>query len=164
MKKFLVAVLGLVFALGVQADGDWRTTLGKVKDLSGDTGIAGFARKEAPDYITGNFENKKTDGSWADRPAAPDFTKPIGDPAQYANKNGFWVTSDAQAKKLSTDKHPVKKGDWIGGYFDARSAAHARNSTSPPRRPPPRRCRCRPRRRPRCWRPRRCARPARRRC
>ena len=85
---------------------------------SGDTGIAGFARKEAPDYITGNFENKKTDGSWADRPAAPDFTKPIGDPAQYANKNGFWVTSDAQAKKLSTDKHPVKKGDWIGGYFD----------------------------------------------
>ena len=111
MKKFLVAVLGLVFALGVQADGDWRTTLGKVKDLSGDTGIAGFARKAAPAYITGDFEEK-------DRAPKPDFTKPIGDPAQYANKNGFWVTSDAQAKKLSTEKHEVKKGDWIGGYFD----------------------------------------------
>ena len=111
MKKFLVAVLGLVFALGVQADGDWRTTLGKVKDLSGDTGIAGFARKAAPAYITGDFEEK-------DRAPKPDFTKPIGDPAQYANKNGFWVTSDAQAKKLSSEKHEVKKGDWIGGYFD----------------------------------------------
>ena len=58
MKKFLVAVLGLVFALGVQADGDWRTTLGKVKDLSGDTGIAGFARKTAPAYITGDYAEK----------------------------------------------------------------------------------------------------------
>ena len=98
-------------ALGVYADGDWRDTLGKVKDLSGDTGVAGFMRKEAPAYITGNFADK-------DRPAAPDFTKPVGSPAAYANKNGFWVVSDEQAAKLSSEKHPVKKGDWIGGYFD----------------------------------------------
>ena len=111
MKKFLVAALGLALAFGASADGDWRTTLGKVKDLSGDTGISGFVKKEAPAYITGNFAEK-------DRPAAPDFSKPIANPAKYANKNGFWVTSDAQAEKLSTAKHTVKKGDWIGGYFD----------------------------------------------
>ena len=106
-----MALVAATCALGVQADGDWRTTLGKVKDLSGDTGISGFVKKEAPAYITGNFAEK-------DRPAAPDFTKPIANPAKYANKNGFWVTSDAQAAKLSTPKHAVKKGDWIGGYFD----------------------------------------------
>ena len=111
MKKFLVAALGLALAFGASADGDWRTTLGKVKDLSGDTGISGFVKKEAPAYITGNFAEK-------DRPTAPDFSKPIANPAKYANKNGFWVTSDAQAEKLSTAKHAVKKGDWIGGYFD----------------------------------------------
>ena len=111
MKKFLMVLVATACTLGVYADGDWRTTLGKVKDLSGDTGVSGFLRKEAPAYITGNFAEK-------DRPAAPDFTKPVANPAKYANKNGFWVTSDAQAAKLSTDKHAVKKGDWIGGYFD----------------------------------------------
>ena len=111
MKRFAMALLAAACALGVYADGDWRDTLGKVKDLSGDTGVAGFMRKEAPAYITGNFADK-------DRPAAPDFTKPFGNPAAYANKNGFWVLSDAHAAKLSTEKHPVKKGDWIGGYFD----------------------------------------------
>ncbi len=118
MKKFFIALVAAACALGACAEGDWRTTLGKVKDLSGDTGVAGFARKEAPDYITGKFEKKRDDGTWADRPAAPDFTKPLGNPAAYANKNGFWVTSDEQAAKLSTEKHPVKKGEWIGGYFD----------------------------------------------
>ena len=47
MKKFLMAALGLVCAFGAQAEGDWRATLGKVKDLGGDTGIAGFVRKGA---------------------------------------------------------------------------------------------------------------------
>ena len=98
-------------AKGDAAVAPWKATFAKVKDLTGDTGISGFAKKEAPAYITGNFAEK-------DRPAAPDFTKPLAPAAEYANKNGFWVTSDAQAKKLSTDKHPVKKGDWIGGYFD----------------------------------------------
>ena len=111
MKKFLIAALAMACALGAQAEGDWRTTLGKVKDLSGDTGVAGFLRKEAPAYITGNFAEK-------DRPAAPDYKKPVGNPVAYANKNGFWVASDAHAARLSTEKHPVKKGDWIGGYFD----------------------------------------------
>ena len=111
MKRFILALIAAACALGAQADGDWRDTLGKVKDLSGDTGVAGFMRKEAPAYITGNFADK-------DRPSAPDFTKPVGSPAAYANKNGFWVVSDEQAAKLSSEKHPVKKGDWIGGYFD----------------------------------------------
>ena len=107
----LIAFVALAATFCAQADGDWRDTLGKVKDLSGDTGIAGFLRKEAPAYITGNFADK-------DRPAAPDFTKPIVNSVAYANKNGFWVLNDAHAAKLSTEKHPVKKGDWIGGYFD----------------------------------------------
>ena len=88
MKKASVALFVLFAAACVWADGDWRDTLGKVKDLSGDTGIAGFMRKEAPAYITGNFAEK-------DRPAAPDFKKPVGNPVAYANKNGFWVASDA---------------------------------------------------------------------
>ena len=97
----------------------WRTTLGKVKDLGGDTGIAGFVRKDAPDYITGNFEAKDAKGKWADRPDAPDFAKGGSlDRAAFANKNGFWVVDDEQVKTLSTKKHPVKKGEWIGGYFD----------------------------------------------
>ena len=90
---------------------DEKTTLAKVKNLPSETGIAGFMKKEAPAYITGNFAE-------ADRPAAPDFTKPLALAAEYANKNGFWVTTDAQVRAYSTEKHPVKKGDWIGGYFD----------------------------------------------
>ena len=112
MKYFITAILAAVCAFGAQADGDWRTTLGKVKNLSGDTGISGFIKKEAPAYITGNFAD-------ADRPAKPDFSKPgTLNRADFVNRNGFWVVDDAQAKSLSTEKHPVKKGDWIGGYFD----------------------------------------------
>ena len=74
MKKFLMALLVLAGALCAQADGDWRTTLGKVWDLGGDTGIAGFLQKEAPAYLTGNFAE-------ADRPAAKPLT---------ANRNGYW--------------------------------------------------------------------------
>ena len=113
MKKTLTALL-LAFgcAFAAQAEGDWKTTLEKVKNLSGDTGIAGFMTKTAPAYITGDFAE-------ADRPAAPDFTKSGAlDRAAYANRNGFWVVDDAQAQALSTAKHAVKKGDWVGGYFD----------------------------------------------
>ena len=74
MKKFLMALLVLAGALGAQADGDWRTTLGKVWNLGGDTGIAGFLQKEAPAYLTGNFAE-------ADRPEAKPLT---------ANRNGYW--------------------------------------------------------------------------
>ena len=66
MKKIILTLLFAACAFGAQAEGDWRTTLGKVTDLLGDTGIAGFARKEAPAYITGNFAEK-------DRVAANDI-------------------------------------------------------------------------------------------
>ena len=98
-------------AAGADAAAPWQATLGRVKDLSGDTGISGFMRKAPPAYITGDFAE-------AARPGAPDFSKPLAPAAAYANRNGFWVTTDAQAKSYSTEKHPVKKGDWIGGYFD----------------------------------------------
>jgi len=115
MKKFFVALLVVAGALGASAAADdvpaWQATLAKVKNLPSETGIAGFMREEAPAYITGNFAE-------ADRPAAPDFTKPLAPAAEYANRNGFWVTTDAQAKSFSTSKHTVKKGDWVGGYFD----------------------------------------------
>ena len=116
MKKFLMTLLVAAGCLAVFAGDEkkpaWMDTLGKVRDLSGDTGISGFMKKEAPAYITGNFAE-------ADRPAKPDFSKPGKlNRADYANRNGFWVVDDAQAKTLSTEKHPVKKGDWIGGYFD----------------------------------------------
>ena len=103
----------MLFAAGclaVHAEGDWQTTLKRVIDLGADTGISGFIKREAPAYITGNFAE-------ADRPAPPDGRtwRPMTD---YANKNGFWVVNQRQAEKLSTPKHPVEVGDWIGGYFD----------------------------------------------
>ena len=111
-KQILLLLLTFGFAFAAQAEGDWKTTLEKVKNLSGDTGIAGFMAKAAPAYITGDFAE-------ADRPAAPDFTKAGAlNRADYVNRNGFWVVDDAQAAALSTAKHPVAKGDWIGGYFD----------------------------------------------
>lgn len=75
MKKILMAlVLAAGCCFAAHADGDWKATLGKVKNLSGDTGIAGFMRKTAPAYITGDFAE-------ADRPAkAP----------KSANRNGYW--------------------------------------------------------------------------
>ena len=121
MKKIITTLLfAAACALGAfagegAATPAWEATLAKVKNLAGDTGISGFVRKEAPAYITGNFAE-------ADRPAAPDFSKPLAPAAEYANKNGFWVTDDAQAKAYSTSKHTVKKGDWIGGYFDENGA------------------------------------------
>ena len=112
-KAFLLALVAA--GAFVASAGDWRETLGKVKDLSGDTGISGFVRKEAPAYITGNFAEK-------DRPAPPDFSKPLRHPADYANRNGFWAVSKLQAKAFTTSKHEVKVGDWVGGYFDEKGA------------------------------------------
>ena len=95
MKKIILTLLAAVCALGASADGDWRTTRDKVWDLGGDTGISGFLKKEAPAYITGNFEEK-------DRAEKPDFTKPLRHPSAYANRNGYWVISKLQAKAAST--------------------------------------------------------------
>ena len=46
------------------AEPAWKVTFEKAAGLTGDTGIAGFAKKEAPAYITGNYEK-------SDRPEAP---------------------------------------------------------------------------------------------
>ena len=115
MKKFLLALLVLSAGFGVRAEGDWRTTLGKVQDFCKDFGFMGFAKKEAPAYITGNFVE-------ADRPAKPDFTQALKPAAEYANRNGFWVVNEDQAKAYSTEKHAFKVGDWVGGYFDDKGA------------------------------------------
>ena len=119
MKRMFLALLvaaGCAFAHG---EGDWRTTLGKVKTLAGETGVAGFLKADAPDYITGKFERKAPDGTWADRPAEPRIeAHRYINPAKYANDNGFWVVSPAQAHSLSTEHRKVEVGDWVGGYFD----------------------------------------------
>ena len=74
MKKILMSLLLAVGCFAAHAEGDWKTTLGKVKDLSGDTGIMALLKKEAPAYITGNFAE-------ADRPEAKPFS---------ANRNGYY--------------------------------------------------------------------------
>ena len=94
MKKILAALAIVACAFSAQAEGDWQTTLGKVKDLLGDTGISGFVKREAPAYITGNF--------------APEARIDAGlvaglDPhdSRYMTPNGYYD----------------KKGVWHGGYF-----------------------------------------------
>ena len=52
----------------------WRQTFDKAAGLTGDTGIAGFMKKTAPAYLTGDFDE-------ADRPAAKPFE---------ANRNGYY--------------------------------------------------------------------------
>ena len=74
MKKLFLAMLVAACAIGAQADGDWKTTLGKVKDFTGDMGFMAFMKKEAPAYITGNFAE-------AERPEK----KPMS-----ANRNGYY--------------------------------------------------------------------------
>jgi hypothetical protein len=56
MKKILMAMLVAAGCFALQADdAPWMQTLGRVKDLTADTGISGFLKAEAPAYITGNF-------------------------------------------------------------------------------------------------------------
>jgi len=112
MKKFLMALIVAAGCMAAHAEGDWQETLGKVKNLSSDTGVAGFMRKSAPEYITGDFAAE-------DRPAAPvaGTVYTVADRAKFANRNGYWVIDDVQAKSASTSKHQVKVGDWVGGYF-----------------------------------------------
>ena len=68
----------MLVALGcfaLQADeAPWKQTLGRVKDLSADTGVSGFLKSEPPAYITGNFDE-------SDRPEK----KPLS-----ANRNGYY--------------------------------------------------------------------------
>ena len=79
MKKILCALFFAVASLAVKADGDWMSMLGKTLELAGETGIAGFAKREAPAYITGNFAE-------TERPERK---------ARSANRNGYY---DAECK------------------------------------------------------------------
>ena len=74
MKSLFCALMVAACLFATHADDDWRTTVGKVKDLSGDTGIAGFVQRSAPAYITGDFAE-------TDRPVK----KPLA-----ANRNGYY--------------------------------------------------------------------------
>ena len=64
MKRYLAALLMALCAFGAQAaEADvpaekpaWETTLAKVKDMWPDTGLCSFLKKEAPAFITGNFD------------------------------------------------------------------------------------------------------------
>ena len=106
MKKFLMAIALAACAFGVQAgDGTetpaWKATAAKVKNMWPDTGICSFLKLEAPAYITGNTAE-------ADRA-----------PKGGANRWGFWITEEKQAKSVSEiTHHEFKVGDWVGGYFD----------------------------------------------
>ena len=77
MKYLITALFAAVFAFGAVAaeDAPWQETLGRVTDLTADTGISGFMKNEAPAYITGNF-------SEAER---PDLKK-----GERANRNGYY--------------------------------------------------------------------------
>ena len=95
MIRSIIMMLALGCAFFAQADEPaWKKTLGKVKDLSGDTGIMAFMKKEAPSYITGNFDS-------ADRAKMPDLSKPRTGDNVGANRNGDWD----------------KDGKCVGGYF-----------------------------------------------
>ncbi len=75
MKKFLfILTLFAAFCGANAGDGDWKTTLRKVGDLSQNTGIAGFMQKTPPAFITGDF-------GASDRPEQ----KPLS-----ANRNGYY--------------------------------------------------------------------------
>ena len=80
MKKILCALFVMfAAALAVKAEDDWMTMLGRTAELAGETGIAGFVKREAPAYITGNF----TDSERPERKACS------------ANKNGYY---DSESK------------------------------------------------------------------
>ena len=75
MKKFLfILTLFAAFCGANAGDGDWKTTIRKVGDLSQDTGIAGFMQKTPPAFMTGDF-------GASDRPEQ----KPLS-----ANRNGYY--------------------------------------------------------------------------
>ena len=48
MKRIVCVLLTVATSLCAIADGDWVTMLGKTADLAGETGIAGFVKREAP--------------------------------------------------------------------------------------------------------------------
>lgn len=97
MKKLLMAFIIAAVCGAANAEGNWRTTLGKVKNLAGETGISGFTKKSAPAYITGDYAE-------ADRVDARAMVgKDPHDPKSgYKSPNGY----------------KNREGKWVGGYFD----------------------------------------------
>ena len=103
MKKILFALLVACGVFAARAGEEtetpkWERTLARVLDLGGETGIAGFCRREAPAYITGNYAE-------ADRVCVNSMLgKDPHDPASgYRTPNGYY---DRKTK------------EWVGGYFD----------------------------------------------
>ena len=75
MKKFLITLMIAASCAAVRADeGNWLTMVGKLKDLSGETGVAGFLEKSAPAFLTGDFDEEA-------RPEKKPFS---------ANRNGYY--------------------------------------------------------------------------
>ena len=95
MRSLVAGLMVTVCAFAASAEGDWRTTLGKVKDLSGDTGITAFFKREPPAYITGRF-------SESERAPKPNLACARTGENVGANRNGYWDAA----------------GKWVGGYFD----------------------------------------------
>ena len=109
MKKLFLALAMLASLATFANDGSetpaWQTTLGKGKNMWPDTGICSFLKPEAPAYLTGN--------------TAAEDRAPKGE----ANRWGYWVTSEKQAKAIAeVTHHEFKVGDWVGGYFDDKGA------------------------------------------
>ena len=100
MKRFILALFAATCVFGLfGADADaaapaWKTTLGRVLDLGGDMGIAGFMKKDPPAYITGNYAEK-------DRVAVNDMVgkDPHDAASGYKTPNGYYS----------------REGKWIGG-------------------------------------------------
>ena len=113
MKKLLIAMLAAAGMFSAFA-GDccdkgcggekapWQKTFDKATGLKDDTGIAGFLKKTAPAYITGDYAE-------ADRVNAYDMVgkDPHDAKSGYRTPNGYVEKST---------------GKWIGGYFDGTGA------------------------------------------
>ena len=102
MKRILI-LLALACAFAASGkEGNWRTMIGKTGDLAGETGIAAFASKEAPAYITGNT-------AAADRAAKPDLSKPRTGSNIGANRNGYWTTTENGSEDTSMTRERSSK-------------------------------------------------------
>ena len=106
MRKFILTLMlaagaGAVLAAG-DGDGEgkapWRVTFDKAAGLAGDTGIVGFLKKNAPAYITGDFDA-------ADRPAK--FPRSAGRNGYY-DENGKWIGGYFDENGAFVKGHEVK--------------------------------------------------------
>lgn len=111
MKKLMMAVLFAVGCFAANAEGDWRETCGKIVCLGGDTGLAGFVKRMAPDYMTGDFAE-------SDRPEKKPFS---------ANRNGYYDKALAWHGGYFNPTFHVRKQNPSGCWgFACRSSLHSR--------------------------------------